>query len=263
MQYITIFRLCAILPKRAFTHEAPAGCAVRRAGSCDSGMTERSEDPGESAAESDYAAVSSFVRTSWTVRCNVVALWKPLPRGMWTLLRSSEDHVLSRKREQSCVIGVGVLAAMCISIALCLAPERSFGLILWASVPPLLGWFSVRRLWLPRVASSANREATLSFARHLGGMYLYVYLVIALGVLLMLLLVWVAPDQTGTLRYCISWCLFGESFFVPAVTWLRLVVNDTSSEVFGRARRSMSAGYLILFVLVPSVGCVMQMLTIP
>ena len=68
------------------------------------------------------------------------------------------------------------------------------------------------------------------------------------------LLIIVSPAGTETFRVCL-WCfLFGESFFVPAVLWMRLVVNDLSGRVFGRARHVLLALYLAIFVVLPIVG---------
>jgi hypothetical protein len=201
-----------------------------------------------------------FVRTPFTVRCNVVKVWRPLPRDIWSLLGSQSDVQQSRRRERVALLAV-VLMAMMIAAGSTGAghqwlyvPGPSPAVALWIVVPPLVGWVFARWLWIPLVAAGRpTREATMAFARHLSGVYLYVYLMISLGVALMLLLARAAPVGTGTLRYCLWWFLFGESFFVPAVMWLRLVRNDSSGCVFGRFRYLFLVVYLVVFVAFPSV----------
>ena len=70
----------------------------------------------------------------------------------------------------------------------------------------------------------------------------------------------VAPAETAFIRWCF-WCvLFGESFFVPGVMWIRLVLADRSVEVFGRFRIALLAAYLALFVVVPIYGMALAVL---
>jgi hypothetical protein len=209
----------------------------------------------------EYKAALEFVRTPFAVRCNVVKVWRPLPRHIWSLLGSSADEMQSRRRERHALLGV-ILMAVALIAGCWLAAYRWPGLprqllpgALWVTVPPLAGWVFVRWAWIPAVtAGSAGRSAALAFARYLSGVYLYVYLMIAVGAALTLLLAVLAPARTQTLRYCVWLFLFGESFFVPAVMWLRLVGNDSSGRAFGRARPAVAAAYLVLFVVVPIIG---------
>lgn len=139
-------------------------------------------------------------------------------------------------------------------------PGQSLSLAFWVVGPTLLGWAFVRRIWIPVVAAGkATRAATLTFARHLGAVYLYVYLMVGGGVVLMLPLVQWAPRSTEALRWYF-WCfLFGESFFVPAAMWLRLAIHDTSGQVFGRHSWAVLVLYVTLFVVVPIVGMVQDL----
>ena len=206
-----------------------------------------------------------FVRTPFTVRCNVVKVWRPFPRDIWSLLDSQADVRQSRRRERVALLAVLLMAMMIAAGSTDVGhrwlhvPGPSPAVALWVVVPPLVGWVFVRLVWIPLAsAGRPTREATMAFARHLSGVYLYVYLMISLGVALALLLARVAPVGTGTLRYYLWWFLFGESFFVPAVMWLRLVRNDLTGCVFGRFRYLIVAVYLVVFVAFPSVGMCLE-----
>lgn len=139
-------------------------------------------------------------------------------------------------------------------------PGQSLNLALWVVAPSLLGWVFVRVIWIPTVAAKRpTRAATVTFARHLGAVYLYVYLMILAGVSLMPLLIFLSPRGTETLRWWL-WCfLFGESFFVPAVMWSRLVIRDSFGQVFGRFRYAVLVLYLLLFIVVPIAGMLAEL----
>ncbi len=139
-------------------------------------------------------------------------------------------------------------------------PGQSLTLALWVVAPSLLGWVYVRMLWIPAVAANRpTREATVTFARYLGSVYLYVYLMILVGASLMPLFILFSPRGTETLRWWL-WCfLFGESFFVPAVMWSRLVILDSSGRVFGKSRYAALGLYLLLFIVVPIGGMLAEL----
>lgn len=237
------------------------------------------------------AAVLAFVRTPFAVRRNVVKVWRSLPRGIWTLLAAPADRIESIRREKRAMAGVAVMALALVVLfsgvgfrqdsggtQVCFpllgraivesagvpeaegwtyVPGQSLALALWVVVPSLGGWALVRLIWIPTVAAGrSTQEATVTFARYLGSVYLYVYLMIVVGAALMPLLILASPAGTETFRWYL-WCfLFGESFFVPAVMWLRLVIDDTSGVVFGRLRYAMVGLYLMLFVVIPIAGMV-------
>jgi hypothetical protein len=125
-------------------------------------------------------------------------------------------------------------------------------MLLWVVIPPIAGWGFFRGIWIPRAAAGRPmREAAFSFARHLGGVYLYVYLAIVAGAILLTFLVRIAPASSQMIRLGVWLFMFGESFFVPAVMWLRLVQHDRSGAVFGPRRYGALAIWLMLFVVVP------------
>ncbi len=240
------------------------------------------------------AAVLDFVRTPFAVRRNVVKVWRPLPAGIWTQLSAEADHAQSIRRERHAVAWVVLMGLMLVigfssvgfrtnlsEADLCFpllgkslaasvevppdpgwyyAPGQSVSLALWVVVPSLAGWVFVRLIWIPAVAAGQPaRETTVAFARHLSGVYVYVYLMIVVGAALMPLLIILSPADTEMLRWCL-WCfLFGESFFVPAAMWLRLVINDSSGQVFGRSRYAVLALYGTLFVVIPIGGMVQEL----
>jgi hypothetical protein len=239
-------------------------------------------------------AVLNFVRTPFAVRRNVVRIWRPIPTNAWLALAQPEDVVCSRRRERCAlcfvtsivvvlgagfasvgyrqqvgksavdfpVLGWSLPAQTDVSPAdgWYAAPGQSVSLVSWTVVPPLVGWAFIRGLWIPRMAAGKPRyDATLAFARHLSGVYVYVYLMIFLGALLLPMLVLASPAGTQGFRWCL-WCfLFGESFFVPAVMWMRLIVNDRLGETFGRSRYLMLAAYLVIGVFVPITGMVTEL----
>jgi hypothetical protein len=242
----------------------------------------------------DQSSVRSFVRTPFAVRCNVVKVWRPLPADLWTTLSQPGDCALSKRVERQALAGITVMAVMLIAgfssaglrttageEDLCFpllgkslavpehgppdpgwyhAPGQSLSLGFWVVGPSLGGWVFVRLIWIPVAAArKPTREATLTFARHLGAVYLYVYLMIVSGAALMVPLIVLAPKGTEWFRWCL-WCfLFGESFFVPAAMWLRLVICDSSGQVFGRHRFAIMALYLTLFVVIPIVGMIQEL----
>lgn len=260
---------------------------LRGTGSPDAGRS----SPGES---SDSISVREFVRTPFAVRCNVVKFWRQLPPELWTALSESKDHTASMRAERRALAGVAITAAMLLAVfsgfgtrasvgelELCFpllgwssempaggspihgwyyAPGQSLSLVLWTVGPSLAGWAFVRLFWLPLVATAKpKRAATLSFARHLGAVYLYVYLMVVGGAALMVPLVLLAPGGTETIRWYL-WCfLFGESFFVPAAMWFRLVVHDRSGQVFGPHRYPAMALYATLFIVIPICGMVQEL----
>ncbi len=241
---------------------------------------------------SERMAVLDFVRTSLAFRCNIVKVWRPLPAGLWRVLETPGDELRSRRLEQQALACVGLMAVMLIGgfssigyrkqveqTATCFpllgpsfrleggqnadpgwywAPGQSISLGLWIVVPTLAGWAFVRGIWIPFVAAGRpSQGATMAMARHLSGVYLYVYWMIVVGAGLMPLLILAGPERTETLRWCLRWFLFGGSFFVPAVMYVRLVRNDTSGAVFGRARQAVLTGYLIGCVAIPVAGMAM------
>jgi hypothetical protein len=79
---------------------------------------------------------------------------------------------------------------------------------------------------------------------------------ILVGTGLMAILVRFAPATTEEFRWYL-WCfLFGESFFVPAAMWLRLIADDFSGAIFGRLRYSLLAAYGVAFVAIPILGMI-------
>ncbi len=239
-------------------------------------------------------AALDFVRTPFAVRSNIVKVWRALPADLWVALSEPEDRIRSERIERRCLVGVVVMAVMLVvlfsSVGLrtivndedgCFpllgwsrpapagsatdlgwyyAPGQSLSLALWVVVPSLAGWVFVRLLWIPSVAAGKpTREATLATARHLAAVYLYVYLMIIVGAALLVPLVLLAPKGTETFRFCL-WCfLFGESFFVPAVMWLRLVIRDSPGAVFGRYRYGLLALYMLSFVVIPLWGMIQEL----
>lgn len=258
------------------------------------GLESRAQPAPPSAPPVHRAAVLDFVRTPFTVRRNVVKVWRALPADPWTQLSLPADHAHSIRRERWALGGVAVGALLLVagfsSVGLCTAvgedlaffpllgkslptptegslipgwyyvPGQSLSLALWVVVPSLAGWAFVRLVWLPTVALRCPApEATLAFARHLSGVYLYVYAMILVGAGLMPLLILLSPKGTETLRWCL-WCfLFGESFFVPAAMWSRLVINDSPGKVFGRFRYTALVLYLTFFVAIPIGGMIQEL----
>jgi hypothetical protein len=153
----------------------------------------------------------------------------------------------------------GVVASDAATLGWYFSPGQTLPALFWVVVPSLVGWAFVRALWIPLVAAGrATRTATLTFARHLSGVYFYVYVMLIVGALLLPLLTLLAPADTATLRWCL-WCfLFGESFFVPGLMWARLVGRDSSGWVFGRQRYAVLAAYVVLFVVIPIVGMAVE-----
>jgi hypothetical protein len=240
------------------------------------------------ATRSGRDAVLAFVRTPFAVRCNVVKVWRLLPEGLWDTLGEPGDIRWSRQRERRALVVVGIVVALLIlgvssigyltdgadggamfplvgastgngvpqfSAGWCYVPWLSLASVLWVALPPLAGWGFVRLVWIPLVAAGkSTAEATLATARHFSGTYLHVYLMIMVGAGLMAVLVRLAPASTERFRWYL-WCfLFGESFFVPAAMWLRLVLSDSRGAIFGRSRYWVLATYGVVFVSIPIWG---------
>lgn len=255
--------------------------------SCDAEMP----SPGGSL---DAASARSFVRTPFAVRRHVIMVWRRLPPDLWTTLSQPGDRARSAQVERRSLVGVAVMVVILIAgfssvglritvdgEALCFpllgwsvaapadsspdlgwyhAPGQSLSLALWVVAPSLAGWAFVRLIWIPMVAAGKpTRDAVLTFARHLGAVYFFVYLMVIVGAALMVPLVALAPRGTETFRWCL-WCfLFGESFFVPAAMWLRMVIHDSSGHVFGRFRYAVLVLYMALFVAIPICGMVQEL----
>ena len=238
----------------------------------------------------DREAVLDFVRTPLAVRCNIVKVWRPLPRDLWSALTQPNDIRKSRQRERRAVVAVAVMVALLVFGDL----ERRVSPGHHGSGDDISAdWRLIySRQWLTRIArlvlragavagtcavgggaapgragrsfaccgspgSAAGKssgQATFAMVRHLSGTYLYVYLMVFVGAALMLPLVRLAPAETQILRWYL-WCfLFGETFFVPAVMWLRLILSDRSGQVFGHWRYSLLAAYGVGVVAIPIWG---------
>lgn len=266
--------------------------------------------------------VLDFVRTPFSVRRNMVRVWKPLPDDIWTALTEPPDRRLAGRRE---AVAIGCVTLMSAAIAVAglrlgvtfssddgpstmypligpgpvdgsvieeptesaaetsgradvplgsrvelsprsgelpsartgwtIVPPASAPAIFWTVVPPLLGWWTVRRVWIPAsMARSGDSAAAMTFARHLSGVYLYVFLMVTAGLVVGAMLLHLAPASTQRWRWWLWLFLFGETFFVPAVMWTRLVSHDRMGRVFGRRRRAALAAYLAAFVAVPVAG---------
>lgn len=232
-------------------------------------------------------AVLAFVRTPLAVRCNVVKVWRQFPEGLWSALDEPGDIRRSRQRERQAVVGVAIMVLLLLAVGSslgyrtvvagqkslspvigpslpaadapassagwCYVPGLSLAPVLWVALPPLVGWGFVRLAWIPLVAADKSSfQSRLAFARHLSGTYLYVYLMILVGAGLMAVLTRFAPASTEAFRWYL-WCfLFGESFFVPAAMWSRLVLNDRKGCVFGRFRHWILGAYGVAFVGIPT-----------
>ncbi|MHC5110773.1 MAG: hypothetical protein ACYTHJ_12955 [Planctomycetota bacterium] len=258
--------------------------------------TDLNTDPSGAIPEvhDDASRIREFVRTHFSTRCNIVKVWRPFPDGLWKTLSTSEDNARARRAERGAVAFVLAMAAVLIvgfsgmsvgtesggmyqgfpvvgsptleptplSMPLGWYFESwlSFTAVFWTVGPSLLGWALVRLIWIPAVIKrNPARDAALAMARHLGSVYLYVYLMIITGAALMVVMARLAPAPTAFFRWCL-WCfLFGESFFVPGVMWIRLVLADRSSEVFGRYRIALLLVYLFLFVVVPIYGMTFEL----
>lgn len=260
------------------------------------------DDGGEASAHTSSAVEASkrptpqdFVRTPFSVRRNVVKVWRPLPEGIWSELGTSSDRDLSIRRERSAAVGVAILVLVLImglgSVGYradqggvghrfpligksipdapgastaepgwYYAPGQSLVLVLWVVIPSLLGWAIVRGLWIPLVSRHhPPGRAAIVFARHLLSVYMFVYVMIVVGAAIMPALILISPRGTETFRWCL-WCfLFGESFFVPAVMWGRFIIADRNGSVFGRYRYAGLALYTAAFVVLPILGMVQQL----
>lgn len=235
------------------------------------------------------AGVHDFVCTHFAVRRNVVKVWRGLPHDLWTGLVEPDDLSLSRRRQRQAVIGVALIAIIFVvwlsgvglrttvawgelhfpllgkSLTLptdaatgsgwYFLPGQSVGMVLWVVSPPILGWAFVRLLWIRAATKrSPYRPSTLAMARHLGSVYLYIYVVLLAGAAIMAPLILLSPQGTHTLRWWSWLVLFGETFFVPALMWSRLVRHDTSGQVFGPHRYAVLILYGLLFVVIPIGG---------
>lgn len=250
--------------------------------------------PGAPDANEDESRIRQFVSTPFSVRCNIVKVWHPLPSGFWGKLAKPEDAERGRRAERAAIVSVLAMAVVLVvgfsgvgigttldgwyqcfpvvgkpaprptldpkTLGWCFEFGRSFSAVFWTVGPSLAGWAFVRWLWIPMVVRNhPARAAAKTMAQHLGSVYLYVYLMICAGAVLMLVVARVAPAETAFIRWGF-WCfLFGESFFVPGVMWIRLVLANQSAEVFGRFRIAWLAGYVVLFVVVPLYGMTLEL----
>ncbi len=239
--------------------------------------------------------VPDFVGTPFAVRRNVAKVWRPLPADLWTAFDAPADYKRAIRREGIALAAVLALAGAVVGGAAGIGviqggtgdgvaypllgrasvpagqplPDsvgasgwyfvagQSAKATLWTVLPPLCGWGFVRLLWIPlAIRSSPARVAARTFARYLSGVYLYVYLMIAAGLALAAILLALVPRPTETFRWWLWLFLFGESFFVPALMWIRLVGDDSNGDVFGQRRYTVLALYLVFFVVVPIAGMV-------
>ena len=246
------------------------------------------------AEKSPVTNVHEWVRTPFSVRRNIVKVWRRLPPDLWIGLSLPDDKERAVRVERRSLTGA---AAMAVLLLACFAgvgyqpsegvvdrsspvlgkstetsastpppagwyyqPLQSASLALWVICPTFAGWAFVRLLWIPLVAAAApTRDATLNLARQLGAVYFYVFVMIVVGAALMIPLMLVDAKGTETFRWCF-WCfLFGESFFVPGAMWLRLVILDRSGHVFGARRYQILAVYLLLTVVIPIIGMVKEL----
>lgn len=250
------------------------------------------------ADQSDATSVRSFVRSPFDVRCNVVKVWRPLPKDLWTGLCESQDRVIATRVERQSLIGVWLMASLLMMVisGIYFQPDtdssmvsypligksfhavddelinsgwhytwhsfhwHSISLAFWVVAPSLAGWAFFRLICIPlTTCRQSSGQSALTLARHLGAVYLYVYVMVIAGVALMIPLILLAPEKTEWFRWYF-WCfLFGETFFVPAAMWIRLVIHDRQGQVFSRFRWMWLSLYLILTVVVPICGMVQEL----
>ncbi len=232
-----------------------------------------------------------FFRTPFKTRRNVVKVWRPVPGGLWTALDQPSDAARSIRRELRAIAAVLFMIAVIIAASglrwtapidreirtwpafgsrsahaaadarqdhpaaetgWTFAPGQTFAPVLWTVVPSVLGWWLVRGVWIPLATRRRDdRSAAITAARLLSAAYAYIYLMIAAGALLNVLLVRIAPAATDRFRWWLWLFLFGESFFVPAVMWIRLVRADKPGQAFGSARHAWLVVYLTVCVVIP------------
>lgn len=244
-------------------------------------------------------SLEDFVRSPFSVRCNVVKVWRQLPHDLWTGLTEHGQRRRANSTEHRCIIATGALILVVLACASFAFPapsddgdallaqpvigwpfplDRSAGagdlaqadiifvpgqarlVLLWTILPTLLGWLAVRGIWIPRITRRTDHHtAAIALAQNLAPVYQYVFMMIAAGAVLMVPVAFLWPASSQFLRWCF-WCfLFGESFFVPGVMWSRFVLCDTAGDVFGKRRKVRLALYLIAFVVLPLLGMISEL----
>jgi len=244
------------------------------------------------------SGVRRFVRSPFEVRCNVVKVWRPLPLDLWTGLTDFQDRENAARAEHRALIGVLLMASLLIIVLSGISYQTNFdptminypligkssdtltsetltigwhytwpsfnghsiALAFWVVAPSLAGWAFFRVICVPiATTGSSSRQAVLTFLRHLSAVYLYVYVMIMVGVALMIPFIILAPAKSEWFRWCF-WCfLFGESFFVPAAMWTRLVIHDRQGQVFSRYRLMWLTLYLSIIVVIPICGMIQEL----
>lgn len=240
------------------------------------------------------SSVRSFVRSPFEVRCNVVKVWRPLPKDLWTGLTDSQDRVIAARIERRALIGVFLIASLLMTVlsgicyqsqtdasivsypligksypaidyetsdtGWCYNAWHSISLIFWVVAPSIAGWVFFRLICIPiSTIGLSNQQPTLTLIRHISAVYLYVYVIVILGLALMIPLIILAPAKTEIFRRGFWYLLFGESFFVPATMWIRLVIHDRQGQVFSRFRFIWLYLYLFMGVVVPIYGMVQEL----
>ena len=56
--------------------------------------------------------IQQFVRTPFSVRCNVVKVWRTLPADFWTGLSGLDEQERAVRAERRAIVGVLVLAIL-------------------------------------------------------------------------------------------------------------------------------------------------------
>ena len=63
----------------------------------------------------DATAVRDFVRTAFSVRRNVVKVWRAIPKDIWLALDTPADRELSERRERRAAVGTAILIGLLIA----------------------------------------------------------------------------------------------------------------------------------------------------
>jgi len=249
-------------------------------------------------SESRTEPVHEFVRTPFRVRKRVVSVWRPLPEGLWETLNTESDRRVARRREIQAVVAVVAIALVLSAAGTSIGRYAAFDgaveratlvgasvadggppgaagswyvtafetwhVMMWTVLPSLMGWAVLRSGVIPVCARASGIErSAAAMAGHLASVYLFVYLMIAVGALVLALLLALWPAASQSPRWWL-WCfLFGESFFVPGVMWSRLMAQTGAERVFGRWRYMLLAAWLALFVVVPIVGMSVALARMP
>lgn len=254
------------------------------------------QDSASTTIARDSVPLEAFVRSPFSVRCNVVKVWRKLPADLWTGLNAEAQQRRAAQIERRCLITTGMLILVvlaCASLAfpaqsesgdaivaqpvigwpwplkgdadasqadLIFVPQQARLVMLWTILPALLGWLAVRGAWIPRVTrETGHHTAAVALAQNLAPVYQYVFMMIAAGAVLLVPVAALWPASSQFLRWCV-WCfLFGESFFVPGVMWSRLALSDTKGAVFGPRRKALLGLYLLAFVVVPLWGMISEL----